>query len=420
MKLRVALACVVVALGLAACHGGPHDIGYEGHSYDGASGSPSGSKPQSKLWWNDGSWWAALFNGTTDDHHIYRLDQSTQRWVDTGTKLDLRTSSRADVLWDGTTLYVAFHRFSESPALVSASDASVLRRYSYNADTDTYTLDAGYPQTINSYRTEALVIDKDSTGRLWATWVQPDSTGASRVFVSHTTVGDQTWATPFALPSTGTAVSSDDISSIMAFGGNRVGVLWSNQNDDQMYFSSHLDSLLPSLGWTPAEVAYGSPGSDDADDHINLASIQDTGGRVFAAVKTSNNTSNEVQVHLLERDPVTGWESHVYGLGSDDHTRPIVVVDGQNRVLHVYATAGESGGSIYEKTRPIDGNTPFPTGVGTPVIRDVDSLDANNAASTKQVVNSITDLVVIATNDTTRRYWHSFQHLPEPAAPPAA
>jgi hypothetical protein len=222
------------------------------------------------------------------------------------------------------------------------------------------------------------------------------------------------------LPSTGTAVSSDDISSIMAFGGNRVGVLWSNQNDDQMYFSSHLDTLLPSLGWTPAEVAYGSPGSDDADDHINLASIQDAGGRVFAAVKTSNNTSNEVQVHLLERDPVTGWKSHVYGLGSDDHTRPIVVVDGQNRVLHVYATAGESGGSIYEKTRPIDGNTPFPTGVGTPVIRDVDNLDANNAASTKQVVNSITDLVVIATNDTTRRYWHSFQHLPEPPAAPAA
>ncbi len=32
------------------------NVGYQGPSYAGASGSPSGSKPESKLWWNDGFW----------------------------------------------------------------------------------------------------------------------------------------------------------------------------------------------------------------------------------------------------------------------------------------------------------------------------------------------------------------------------
>ncbi len=49
---------------------------------------------------------------------------------------------------------------------------SRLYRYSYNGSTDTYTRDSGFPVTINNFRTETLVIDKDSSGQLWATWVQ--------------------------------------------------------------------------------------------------------------------------------------------------------------------------------------------------------------------------------------------------------
>jgi ketosteroid isomerase-like protein len=38
---------------------------------------------------------------------------------------------------------------------------------------------------------EALV-DKDSTGTLWATYTQGD-----KVFVTHTTTSDTTWLTPY-------------------------------------------------------------------------------------------------------------------------------------------------------------------------------------------------------------------------------
>jgi hypothetical protein len=36
--------------------------------------NPTGEKPQSKLWFNDGIWWASLFDRSTEEYHIYRYD----------------------------------------------------------------------------------------------------------------------------------------------------------------------------------------------------------------------------------------------------------------------------------------------------------------------------------------------------------
>jgi hypothetical protein len=44
---------------------------------------------------------------------------------------------------------------------------------------------ADFPLQINDYSTETLTIDKDSSGALWATWVQESS-----VYVDSTVGGD--------------------------------------------------------------------------------------------------------------------------------------------------------------------------------------------------------------------------------------
>src|SRR5215213_10014315 len=70
--------------------------------------TPTGEKPESKLWWNDGSWWGSLC--ATDNHyHIFRLNLSTNSWLDTGTLLDDRPTTKADTLWDAGNkkLYIA-------------------------------------------------------------------------------------------------------------------------------------------------------------------------------------------------------------------------------------------------------------------------------------------------------------------------
>jgi trimeric autotransporter adhesin len=395
---------ILVALGVAAfsfpaaAKAAPGDIGYEGPSSTGAGTAPTGSKPESKLWWNDGFWWASMWDTASADFHIFKLDLGTQTWTDTGVALDDRATTRADVLWDGAAgkLYVASHRFSESPA---TGYPSRLYRYSYDAATDTYTRDAGFPVSINDYRTETLVIDKDSTGQLWATWVQGGNVWVNATVCSPT-CNDATWGTAFVISPS--AVKSDDISSVIAFGGNQIGVLWSNQNTATDYFAVHSDSQ-PDNQWT-VETALQGPGL--ADDHINLKT--DSSGRVYAAVKTSKSSSNDPLNMLLVRSAGGSWSSYVFGLVKQNHTRPIVELDEEHGVLHMFATSSGSGGSIMEKTSPLAAIS-FAPGAGTPVITDSDGT-VNNATSTKQNLSSTTGLVLVA-HSSKSVYFHAHDPL---------
>jgi PKD repeat protein len=417
LTLLVAFGAAAILLQSGAAAVG--DVGYKDQSFSGAGVAPSGSKPESKLWWNDGFWWASMWSATANSFHIFRLNVATQTWSDTGVPLDNRSGTRADTLWDGSHLYVASHVFSTCGCSTSAFGfPSRLYRFSYDASTKTYSLDSGFPVSINNTKTETLVIDKDSTGMVWATWAQD-----GQIEVSHTLGDDRTWGTPFVLPASGaTGLSTDDISSLIAFGGNSIGVMWSNQPASAMYFAVHQDGA-PDTSWSPSRTAIQGP--NYADDHINLKSLQaDSSGRVFAAVKTSlndlpNPNPNAPLTMLLSRDPATGdWSSAVFGRIADDHTRPIVLLDETNHVIHMFATAGESGGTIYEKTSPLDAIS-FPTGLGTPFIRDAASSNMNNATSTKQNVNATTGLVVLATNDSTGFYWHNYESLAQQAPPVA-
>ena len=207
-----------------AVRAAPGDVGQAGPSFAGSGADPTGTKPESKVWYNDGFWWASMYNASASAFTIHRLSGTT--WTNTGVVIDDREATHQDVLWDQAAgkLYVASHVYDLSPQTGAGLEAR-LYRFSYNAGSDTYALDSPFPQTITTWTSETLVIDKDSTGQLWATW-----TRGSRVRMNRTTSGDQTWGTEFQLPTDTTSLSSDDISTIVAFGGNKVGVLWSNQN----------------------------------------------------------------------------------------------------------------------------------------------------------------------------------------------
>ncbi len=386
-------------------------VGYRGQSTSGAGIAPTGSKPESKLWWNDGSWWASMWAGSAQDFRIFRLDQGTESWIDTGVALDDRAGTRADVLWDGSHLYVVSHVFSTCGCSTSSPGyPSRLYRYTYDAARKTYTPDAGFPVQINNTKTETLVMDKDSTGTLWATWAQD-----GKVMVTHSQNGDdRSWATPYVLPAAGASnLNSDDISSLVSFGGKRVGVMWSNQTDSAMYFAYHVDGAADS-SWT-SEAAIKSPLY--ADDHLNLKSLlADADGHVYAVTKTSlgdtaNPDSNAPLVLLLSRKSENGWASNTAWRIADRVTRPIVQLDESNNVLHLFATSSESGGTILEKKSPT-ASISFASGLGTTFLKDSASNALNNATSTKQNLTRASGLVLLASNDSTNYYWHNYESLP--------
>jgi hypothetical protein len=407
---------MVAAFGLAllptsAVNAAPGDYGYEDQVYSGAS-HPSADKPQSKLWFNDGYWWASMLTATGQQYHIFRLDRATQTWSDTGTVIDTRPNTSSDALWDGGKLYIASHVVVSSSANSTSGKPARLSRYSYNSATKTYTLDNGFPSKISDYSSESLTMDEDSTGRLWATF-----TRLGKVYVGASDVGGATWGAPFVLPVVGSTVSSDDISALVSFSG-KIGLMWSNQKStpDAMYFATHLDSD-PISTWQPSTTVVSGPFS--SDDHINLKSLEaDEQGRVFGVIKTSYNDDSSQPptaplISLLEYNSSTAtWSSATFGTVADSHTRPIVMLDGEHGRVYVFATGPSTAGqiafegTIYMKSTPVDALN-FSAGLGTPVIRDASSAHMNNVTSSKQTVSSSSGMIVIATNDSTDHYWHA-------------
>ncbi|HWR35267.1 MAG TPA: IPT/TIG domain-containing protein [Clostridia bacterium] len=378
----------------------PVTNGYKDFSF-GTSGitATTGEKPESKLWYTpDGIWWGNFYNDPARQYHIYRFVPSTQSWVDTGTAVDNRTSSKSDALWDGQKLYIVSHIFTTN-AVATSSNWGRLYRYSYNSTNRTYTLDSGFPVTnVTRGKSETLTIAKDSTGKLWVTYVE-----GGKPMVNRTTGSDAQWGTPFVMPgdTTTTTVTTDDISSIIAFGGDKVGIMWSNQNTSRFYFSVHADGGSDTA-WTQEIPITGPTGL--SDDHINLKTTSD--GRVFAAVKTSFTASADPLIKLLVRGAGGGWTDYNFGRKTDHHTRPIVVLDPPSSTLYVFATSPESGGAIYYKSSNIN-NISFPVGLGTPFIRNTSENNINDATSSKQNVTSSSGLLVAATNNTVRAYYHN-------------
>jgi len=357
-------------------------------------------KPESKIWWNDGIWWGTLWDPDINKYRIHRLDENNQNWVNVGPEVDDRNTTLSDALWDGQKLYIVSHVVSES------SDPSRLYRYSYDAGTKSYSYDfpSPYYVEINNRGSEALTIAKDSEGKLWITWEY-----SSRVYVNRTTVDDLTWGEPFILPALPNPTRDDDISAVIAFGGNKIGIMWSDQSDRKIYFAYHLDGTADKSGWV-MEVALADGNLEVADDHINMKT--DVQGNVYAVTKTSLSGADSPKIYLNKRDVTGQWSNHVVSRDRDDHTRPCMVIDEENRDIYVFAPsdAGDLRGTLYMKQSDLD-NINFANGVGTPFIQYFEHGTINDPTSTKQNVNGATNLLVLASDKDIKYYSHNYLDL---------
>ena len=76
LLLALVVGTGVMSAGVASATTG--DIGYQDQSYAGAINVPTSDKPQSKLWFAQGFWWADMFDTVSSTWHIFRLDRSAQ------------------------------------------------------------------------------------------------------------------------------------------------------------------------------------------------------------------------------------------------------------------------------------------------------------------------------------------------------
>ncbi|MGX1163238.1 hypothetical protein RKD54_004147 [Pseudarthrobacter sp. SLBN-100] len=318
------------------------------------------------------------------------------------------------MLWDGSTLYVASYRFVNDGLPAEANYPTTMRRYSYDSGTKKYTL-LGSSQ-INNSKVEVLTIDKDSTGRVWATWQQ-----GNRIYLNVTATDGKTWGTAFAHPASLSNVSVDDTSALIAFDG-KMGVMWSRQvgdSTDGMYWSYHVDTDSSKTAWTAPVAAV--KGQRSGDDHMNLKWLDSSAGGVFAAIKTSFTSASQPLIQLLALNGTT-WSAHTIATVSECPNRVIVLIDEAAEKIRTFATypkpsgttnAGvctSSGGAIYEKSTSLS-NISFSSAKTTRIV-DADQY-VHNVTSTKQNLNNKTStansgLLVLADVNATSRYWHYY------------
>ena len=364
-------------------------------------------KPQSKLWVHDGFWWACMNNSTNLE--IYKLDAGT--WTSMLVLQAAATPSfqggTSDALWDGTHLFVAVFGLSTSK----------IYKLSYDSLTTTYSVLPGFPKSLTmSTGAETIVLDKDSTGRVWATYE-----AGGKVYVYYSTSSDHTQWIASPLQINTQTVDADDISTIVAFGGDKIGVLWTDQRQQQVCFRWRHDTDLPTA-WQPVEIARSGFGC--SDDHINMKA--DSQGRIYFAAKDYFDA-----VWVGKRDLDGTWTVTTGASGLDCGTRPILQIDESQNKLYVFYTRWEACVStgthaIEERVSYLD-NLLFSLPA---VVIAGSGVSMNEVQGTKQLLPA-GSLAVVCEGSDGRAYWTGWGsvsgiggsdpggNFPPPPAPPS-
>ena len=283
---------------------------------------PTADKPQSKLWFARGSWWACL--PTLDGNQLWKRSPAGWAQASCANSPLQGLFGHGDVFAEEDRVHIVL---VSSKALTTVSLCYDVRRCGY--------VRAAPPTTWHSPPDESIetaTITKDQTGRLWVAY---DANQSVWVRASKDSTGIR-WTDPVLI---GRAISDDDICSIVRLSGG-VGVIWSNQNDDTILFRFHRDGC-PFDIWHQKEIV--AQGDKTADDHLNCAVAED--GTLYVATKTALDTPGRPLLSLRERHPEGRWRSHAYATLTPDGepSRPIAMVSNcPKRLVLCHALYGVS------------------------------------------------------------------------------
>ncbi|MCU0343453.1 MAG: T9SS type A sorting domain-containing protein [Ignavibacterium sp.] len=304
----------------------------------------TGEKPQSKVWNYGGYWWAVIPVAASGlepaGTYLWRLDGAS--W----TKLIQlsSTSFKADVKSQNNITHILLTS-SSSSSPPSTQNGTLISIEFVPGVPPTYQFwqSRPIPTPIPNIRyfVETATIDIDNSGRMWLAYVAYSNSFATdrNVYVRWSDIPYSIWSDPITISESST--KEDDICALTAFGGNKIGVLWSDQNREEFLFKYHIDGTDPNV-WSSLEVAASGSFNDGvADDHINLA-VDSRDGTIYAAVKTSYDTRDYIRIGLLVRRSSGNWDP-LYKVAENENnnnpnaigTRPIVLLNETENIVTV-------------------------------------------------------------------------------------
>lgn len=355
----------------------------------GEPNSPAPGTPgQSRLWFHDGEWWGVFPTASTGEQLIFRLDVGSGAWIDTGIAVDDRAFARMDVVSDGDRLVIASAGPQPEPR-----HALRIVRFSYDPTTRAYRRDANFPIPITDVGVESLTAARSDDGRLWVAYRQ-----GALMAIDHSMDSELAWRGPFVPEVAGGAVEEVAVASL----GDRVAVVWTRPSDDHVSMAWH-DTVGPADVWQASPDAIIA-GLRLGEDQLSVSADRSPGAeRLFVAVKTSTDESPDrgrldPQVVLVEFAAGANPTSYLFGRIDDQHAGPIILINSEDRELHVVAASPKVGGAIYFKTTSLD-RIAFPPGRGTLLIPASDDHPRlASPTSTKQALDDATGMLVAASD----------------------
>ena len=304
----------------------------------------TGEKPQAKVWFHNGFWWC-LLPGTESGETALRFYQLVDdTWQNIGDPVDTRDDVQADVWAEGDDLFVLVFHPKQVHFLSFHFEQSLGR----------YVLKDGFPVVLSPLPVtgiETMSLRRDSRGRFWAVF-QGEVGDAKRgsVWAIWSENGLQWHLEGVRL---GQNVARDDIATLCRFetrGTAYIGAIWSQQSAvksthrdsagiGRLVMRVHKDGDGPKR-WTPLEEIIA--GQAVADDHLNTAVSPD--GQIYLVTKTSlddlepkDTKAALLMLHVRSSDGK--WTNHTVSESTERGTRPIVTMDVERGILHVFYTA---------------------------------------------------------------------------------
>lgn len=286
--------------------------------------NPTKDKPQSKLWYSDGSYWAIL--PKSDGPSLWQRDD--HGWIEheNVNKTLSGIPGRADV-WaeDG-----------EITAVGVDKDSLVVFRLIRDSGIKwkAKILQTLYPPALGD-EIETATIALDDSGIYWVA-----SDAGNKVCVWSSEDSGLQWSEPIIIEE---KMTKDDICAITKI-PNGIGVIWSDQEEEALYFKSHRDGQ-PVSEWDSTITV--QQGNNNADDHINTVLAAD--GTLWVATKSSVDSVGQPLFVLRVRRPNGQWYNFPYAnLEKDNHpSRPIIsAVEGDSPMIlsgHTIYSHGYSG-----------------------------------------------------------------------------
>ena len=319
---------------------------------DCATAYPTRDKPQSKLWYAKDCWWAWLPFGDQGGR-LWRRGPggawSPQTRLDSSLKA---LPGRADIWASGRGDTVA-------AALVEDKLLAVACLL-WNPGIESYELSGAPIRWRALSEVETITIDRQGDGAFWTAY--PEDVPEGRRIVARKIdppAAQSGLGEPVILAE---GLYEDEICAVCVLGDGSVGVMWSDQHAEMLFFRTHSPKADPA-SWSAADTV--AAGDKTADDHLNFCRPPASSGPVLlAATKTSLDSVGLPLLSLRVLETGGRWHSVPFALLSPDShpSRPIVIWS-SGRPVCLYTVYGP--GKSFERLNSITLQAFFGEGLKT-------------------------------------------------------